>query len=73
MNIDSVQLNFNQDNLWILNACLALVMLGVALELKIEDFHLDHLEAKQYKSPENLYCSRYHINVKTLCQSSWLF
>jgi BASS family bile acid:Na+ symporter len=36
--IDEVQLNFNQDNIWVLNFCLAIIMFGVALELRVEDF-----------------------------------
>ncbi len=36
--IDNVQLNFNQDSLWILNICLGIIMFGVALGLKINDF-----------------------------------
>lgn len=38
LSIDTVQLNFSQDNLAILNITLAVVMFGVALELKISDF-----------------------------------
>ena len=36
--IDNAQLNFSNDNLWILNICLAVVMFGVALGLKLSDF-----------------------------------
>lgn len=36
--IDQVRINFNQDNLWALNVCLALIMFGVALDLKVADF-----------------------------------
>lgn len=36
--IDEVQLNFDQNNIWVLNLCLAVIMFGVALELKVEDF-----------------------------------
>ncbi|AEV31358.1 putative Na+-dependent transporter [Owenweeksia hongkongensis DSM 17368] len=36
--IDNAQLNFNNDNLWVLNIILAVVMFGVALGLKISDF-----------------------------------
>lgn len=36
--IDDVQLNFDQNNIWVLNLCLAIIMFGVALELKVEDF-----------------------------------
>jgi len=38
MSVDNLKLNFNQDSLWILNMILALIMFGVALELKVEDF-----------------------------------
>ena len=36
--LDDLRLNFNQDSLWVLNVCLALIMFGVALDLKISDF-----------------------------------
>ncbi|PZR38927.1 MAG: symporter [Azospira oryzae] len=36
--LDQVHLNFNSDNLWVLNLCLALLMFGVALDLKVADF-----------------------------------
>jgi bile acid:Na+ symporter, BASS family len=36
--IDSIHLHFNQNNLWVLNFCLALLMFGVALDLKTSDF-----------------------------------
>ena len=38
MAIDQVRLNFNPTGIAILNAAIGLMMLGVALELKIEDF-----------------------------------
>jgi len=38
MTIDQVRLNFNPTGIAILNAAIGLMMLGVALELKIEDF-----------------------------------
>ncbi|CAN5301500.1 bile acid:sodium symporter family protein [soil metagenome] len=38
MGIDEIHLKFNQNNLWALNLCLAFIMFGVALELKIDDF-----------------------------------
>lgn len=38
MPIDSIRLNFDPNNLWVLNVCLAIMMFGVALELKVEDF-----------------------------------
>jgi BASS family bile acid:Na+ symporter len=38
--IDQVQLSFNPQTLTILNAVLGLVMFGVALELKVDDFRL---------------------------------
>ena len=36
--IDQVRLNFNPTGIAIINAAIGLMMLGVALELKIEDF-----------------------------------
>jgi len=36
--IDQVQLHFNPQTLTVLNAVLGLVMFGVALDLKVEDF-----------------------------------
>ena len=36
--LDDLRLNFNQDSLWVLNLCLALIMFGVALDLKVSDF-----------------------------------
>ena len=36
--IDSVKLNFDQSNIWILNISLGLIMFGVALELTVDDF-----------------------------------
>jgi BASS family bile acid:Na+ symporter len=36
--IDQVRLNFSSNSLWVLNLCLALIMFGVALELKVSDF-----------------------------------
>lgn len=36
--LDDLRLNFNQDSLWVLNVCLALIMFGVALDLKVSDF-----------------------------------
>jgi len=36
--IDQVRLNFNPQGLFIINAAIGLMMLGVALELKLEDF-----------------------------------
>ncbi len=38
MPIDDVHLNFNPENLWVLNLCLAIMMFGVALDLKMDDF-----------------------------------
>ncbi len=38
LNIDLVKLNFNSDSLLLLNICLAIIMYGVALDLKISDF-----------------------------------
>ncbi len=36
--LDSVQLNFNNQSLLILNICLAIIMFGVALDIKVADF-----------------------------------
>ena len=36
--IDSVRINFDGDSLFLLNICLALIMFGIALDLKLEDF-----------------------------------
>ena len=36
--LDQVRLNFNPQGLFVINAAIGLMMLGVALELKIEDF-----------------------------------
>ncbi|MCK5638245.1 MAG: bile acid:sodium symporter family protein, partial [Flavobacteriaceae bacterium] len=37
-NIDEIQINFNSDNLWLVNLTLSLVMFGVALDIKVSDF-----------------------------------
>ena len=36
--IDQVRLNFNPQGLFIINAAIGLMMFGVALEIKLEDF-----------------------------------
>lgn len=36
--IDSIQVNFNQEQLFILNICLAFLMFGVALDLRLDNF-----------------------------------
>lgn len=36
--LDSIQLNFNPDNVWIVNTIIAVIMFGVALDLKGDDF-----------------------------------
>lgn len=36
--LDSIQLNFSSDNLWAVNITLAIIMFGVALDIKISDF-----------------------------------
>jgi len=38
MDIDSIQIHFSQDALWLLNLCLAIIMFGVALDLQLKDF-----------------------------------
>ncbi|HMQ46601.1 MAG TPA: bile acid:sodium symporter family protein [Saprospiraceae bacterium] len=37
-NIDSIKINFNQDQLFLLNICLAFIMFGIALDLKWSHF-----------------------------------
>ena len=37
--IDSIKINFDTESLWILNIALAIVMFGVALGIKVDDFH----------------------------------
>lgn len=37
-NLDQLKLNFDTDSLWIVNILLAIIMLGVALDIKISDF-----------------------------------
>jgi BASS family bile acid:Na+ symporter len=36
--LDTIHINFDSQTLWILNAALALVMFGIALEISVEDF-----------------------------------
>ncbi|MEQ8237780.1 MAG: bile acid:sodium symporter family protein [Cyclobacteriaceae bacterium] len=38
--IDNITLNFNADNIFLLNISLAIIMFGVALKLTVEDFRL---------------------------------
>ena len=38
--LDQVILNFDKDSLFLLNICLAFIMFGVAIELKVDDFKL---------------------------------
>ena len=37
-NIDDIQIHFTTDNLWLVNLTLALIMFGVALDIRISDF-----------------------------------
>ena len=37
-NLDSLEINFDTEGLWVLNITLAIIMFGVALNIKIEDF-----------------------------------
>ncbi len=37
-NIDALQINFSQDQLFLLNFCLAFLMFSIALDIKMEDF-----------------------------------
>lgn len=45
-NIDDIQINFTTDNLWLVNLTLALIMFGVALDIRVSDF------ANLLKSPK---------------------
>ena len=38
--IDDIKINFDTEGLWILNIALAIIMFGVALSIKIDDFKL---------------------------------
>ena len=38
--IDNIKINFDTEGLWILNIALAIIMFGVALSIKIDDFKL---------------------------------
>jgi len=38
LDIDSIQIHFSQEALWLLNLCLAIVMFGVALDISPSDF-----------------------------------
>lgn len=46
MSIDSVRLNFSEDSLQVLNLCLAIIMFGVALDIKWSDFRKIFLSPK---------------------------
>lgn len=46
--LDSIQLNFNNNSLWLLNICLAIIMFGVALGIHFSDF------VKMFKAPKPL-------------------
>ncbi len=37
-NLDNIRINFDTDNLWVVNITLALIMFGVALDIKTTDF-----------------------------------
>jgi len=37
-NLDNIRINFDTDNLWAVNITLALIMFGVALDIKMTDF-----------------------------------
>ncbi len=38
--IDAIRLNFSADSLFLLNICLAIIMFGIALEIRFEDFKI---------------------------------
>ena len=37
-NLDNIRINFDSENLWLVNITLALIMFGVALDIKMSDF-----------------------------------
>lgn len=37
-NLDDIRINFDTDNLWVVNITLAVIMFGVALDIKVSDF-----------------------------------
>ena len=37
-NIDNIRINFDSENLWLVNITLAIIMFGVALDIKVSDF-----------------------------------
>jgi BASS family bile acid:Na+ symporter len=37
--IDNIKINFSEDSLFLLNVCLAIIMFGIALEIKLVDFN----------------------------------
>ena len=38
IDIDSIKINFDSSGLWVLNIAIGIIMFGVALGIKIEDF-----------------------------------
>ncbi|RSC93830.1 bile acid:sodium symporter family protein [Tenacibaculum singaporense] len=38
LQIDSIKINFDTEALWMLNVALAIIMFGIALDMKVEDF-----------------------------------
>ncbi|QSE99325.1 bile acid:sodium symporter family protein [Fulvivirga lutea] len=38
LSLDSVHIAFDEDSLWLLNICLAIIMFGVALDIRLADF-----------------------------------
>ena len=47
--LDTIHINFDSQTLWILNAALALVMFGIALEISVEDFK------RLFQSPKSIF------------------
>ena len=52
--IDSIKINFDTEGLWILNIALAVIMFGVALSIKIDDFKLS---VDSDSSEDFIFCS----------------
>ncbi|MDA8594924.1 bile acid:sodium symporter family protein [Flavobacteriaceae bacterium] len=38
MNLDALEINFSNENLWVLNIVIAIIMFGVALDITVDDF-----------------------------------
>ena len=73
--IDSIRINFNQDQLFLLNICLGFLMFGVALDLKFDAFKtiLKYPKASfvGLTSQWILLPMKIHINVYNMLCYNW--